>query len=61
MAQAYTESLLNYGSVTDSHSYGLYRVLILKTQTYTKSFLKDGSPPNGSDSLYRVFSLTVNS
>jgi len=28
---------------------------------YTETLLKDKNPPNGSDSLYRIFNLTANS
>jgi len=58
--QTYTESLLNNGSAPDGHSYSLYRVFTLIAKP-TRRLLKDGSPLDGSDNLYRVLTLTANS
>ena len=60
MTLIYTESLLNDESAPDGHSYSLYWVLTLTTQTYKESLLNDGSVPDGhSNSLYRVLTLTA--
>ena len=52
MVQAYTELLLNYGSVPDGRTYILYQVLTLTAQTYTESLLNDESVPDGRSKAY---------
>jgi len=47
-------ALLKDESIPDGHSYSLYQVLTLTDKTYTKTFLKDESPPDGSNNLYGV-------